>query len=112
VASDDLLRAVSIMLQDAIRENGNPGDFLGHLTVDDFVIITSPPSQALLKERIRKRLEQSFDYFYRDQDRASAAVRKQRLAVVIKELSAGKITFKDLDGFKMEIERMYRPGVS
>jgi DNA-binding response OmpR family regulator len=112
VASDDLLRAVSIMLQDALRENGNPGDFLGHLTSADFVIITQPVSQQLLKERIRKRLEQSFDYFYRDQDRSSAAIRKQRLAVKVKDLPAGKLTFKDLDGFKMEVERMYRPGVS
>ncbi len=112
VASDDLLRAVSIMLQDAIRENGNPTDFLGHLTVADFVIITQPVSQPLLKERIRKRLEQSFDYFYRDQDRTSAVTRKQRLAVEIKELAAGKMSFKDLDGFKMEIERMYRPGAA
>ena len=110
VASDDLLRAVSIMLQDAVRENGNTGDFLGHLTISDFVIITLPASQQLLKDRIRKRLEQSFDYFYRDQDRASAVIRKQRLTVEIKELAAGKIAIKDLEGFKMEVERMYRPG--
>lgn len=112
VASDDLLRAVSIMLQDAIRENGSPGDFLGQLTLSDFMITTQPASQPHLKERIHKRLEQSFDYFYRDQDRASAAVLKQRLAVEIKELSAGKKRFKDLDGIKMEVERMYRPGAS
>jgi len=112
VASDDLLRAVSIMLQDAIRENGNPGDFLGQLTPSDFMITTLPASQPQLKDRIHRRLEQSFDYFYRDQDRASAAVLKQRLAVEIKELSAGKKRFKDLDGIKMEVERMYRPGAS
>jgi DNA-binding response OmpR family regulator len=112
VASDDLLRAVSIMLQDAIRENGNPADFLGHLTTSDFVIITLPVSTQLLKERIRKRLDQSFDYFYRDQDRTSPVIRKQRLAVKVKELTASKMVVTDLDGFKMEVERLYRPGGS
>lgn len=112
VASDDLLRAISIMLQDAIRENGSPSDFLGHLTPSDFVIVTQPVSTQLLKERIRKRLDQSFDYFYRDQDRASTAIRKQRLAVKVKELPASKMAATDLDGFKMVVERLYRPGGS
>jgi DNA-binding response OmpR family regulator len=110
VASDDLLRAVSIMLQNSLREVGNPGDFLGHLTASDFIIITQPVSLLALKEHTSKRLEQSFDYFYRDQDRSSDAVRKRRLAVETHEMVAGKVAVTDLEHFKMEVERLFRPG--
>jgi DNA-binding response OmpR family regulator len=107
VASDDLLRAVSIMLQDSLREAGHPGDFIGHLSTSDFLIVTHPAAQPL-REHIYKRLEQSFDYFYRDQDRASENVRKQRLMVEINELTASKVAVTDLERFKMEVERLYR----
>jgi hypothetical protein len=36
VASDDLLRAVAIMIRDAVRDLGSNSDFLGHLSASDF----------------------------------------------------------------------------
>ena len=109
VASDDFLRATSIMLQDTLRENGGLGDFLGHLTATDYLILTQPERLGLLKERMRKRLENSFDYFYRDQDRGTPASELARLAVEMSELSATQVKATDLDSFKLEIERLYRP---
>jgi PleD family two-component response regulator len=110
VASDDLLRAVSIMLQDTLRESGAPGDFLGHFNPAEFIILTQPSNLAALKERAHRRLDQSFDYFYRDQDRGSEAVRKQRLAVEAFELTPARMNITDLEQFKMEVERLCRPG--
>jgi DNA-binding response OmpR family regulator len=109
VASDDLLRAVSIMLQDSLREIGSRGDFIGHLSTSDYLIVTQTANQMPLKEHIFKRLEQSFDYFYRDQDRTSEAVHKQRLTVDIYQLTANNVAVTDLERFKMEVERLYRP---
>jgi DNA-binding response OmpR family regulator len=109
VASDDLLRAVSIMLQDSLREFGSRGDFIGHLSSSDYLIVTQVINQLPLKEHIFKRLEQSFDYFYRDQDRTSEAVHKQRLTVDIYQLTANNVAVTDLERFKMEVERLYRP---
>jgi DNA-binding response OmpR family regulator len=109
VASDDLLRAVSIMLQDSLREIGSRGDFIGHLSTSDYLIVTQTANQLPLKEHIFKRLEQSFDYFYRDQDRTSEAVHKQRLMVDIYQLTANNVAVTDLERFKMEVERLYRP---
>jgi DNA-binding response OmpR family regulator len=109
VASDDLLRAIAIMLQDTLRETGSHGNFLGHLSLSDFLMVTQSDNLPALKERVHKRLEQSFDYFYSDQDRGSEKVRKQRLAVETHELSAPQVAVTDLERFKMEIERLYRP---
>lgn len=92
VATDDLLRAVSLMIRDALRDLGTGEEFVGHLTNSDFVIITRPVQAAAMKERINKRLEQSFDYFYSDQDRELGTFRNRRLALTINEVvpSAGK----------------------
>ena len=92
VATDDLLRAVSLMIRDALRDLGTGEEFVGHLTNSDFVIITRPVQAAALKDRINKRLEQSFDYFYSDQDREMGTFRNRRLALTINEVvpSTGK----------------------
>ncbi|MBN1372130.1 MAG: response regulator [Anaerolineaceae bacterium] len=92
VATDDLLRAVSLMIRDALRDLGTGEEFVGHITNSDFVIITRPTQAAALKDRINKRLEQSFDYFYSDQDREMGTFRNRRLALTINEVvpSAGK----------------------
>jgi PleD family two-component response regulator len=105
VASDDLLRAVAIMVRDAVRDLGASSDFLGHLTGSDFLILTSAQHVAPLRDRIRKRLEQSFDYFYSDQDREMGTFRDNRLQVQIKEVFLNMIQQSDLQHLKSELEQ-------
>jgi DNA-binding response OmpR family regulator len=69
VASDDLLRATTLMLQDTLQEFETPDSFIGHLTSTDFLVILSERKVTQIRQRILKRLKQSFEYFYRDQDR-------------------------------------------
>lgn len=105
VASDDLLRAISLMVRDTVRDNGTPDDFVGHLTASDFLIITRSQSTATLRDRIRKRLEQSFDYFYSDQDRELGTFRNKQLGISINEVSAGALQQRDLPHLKAELEQ-------
>jgi len=105
VASDDLLRAVSIMIRDAVRDIGSASDFLGHLSANDFLILTSSHNANAIRERIRKRLEQSFDYFYSDQDRDLGTFRDNRLQVLIKEVLLSKIQQSELHHLKSELEQ-------
>jgi DNA-binding response OmpR family regulator len=86
VASDDLLRAIGLMLHDLLGEMSPSGFFLGHLTQTDFVVIARLESRALFSERAKKRLEQSFEYFYRDQDRSRGVFREQGLTIAVQEL--------------------------
>lgn len=85
VASDDLLRALGLMLQDLIGEMSKADFFIGHLTQTDFVVIARLESRTAFLERAHKRLEQSFDYFYRDQDRERGLFREKGLQVRIRE---------------------------
>ncbi len=81
VASDDVLRAVSLMIHNAMREANSTNAFLGHLSATDFLLILSASSLPSLSERIVSRLEQSLDYFYPIRDRDQAVNWSDRLAI-------------------------------
>ena len=85
VASDDVLRAISLMIHNTIRETGSTDDFIGHISPTDFVVVVSPDTMPPFQERIRSRLEQSLDYFYPIKDRENASQRSDRLAIQINE---------------------------
>lgn len=90
VAADDVLRAVALMIKNAVREHGTPDDFIAHMAADDFVVITQPDKIQAIKERIINRLEQSRDYFYplqQDTDATRQAQTDYPLRVV-----AGSVT--------------------
>jgi GGDEF domain-containing protein len=71
VAKDDVLRAISLILNNAMRESGYVEDgFVGHLTPTDFVMILPQHALAFMQDRIRSKLEQSLDFFYPMGDRA------------------------------------------
>jgi DNA-binding response OmpR family regulator len=105
VASDDVLRAVSLMVHNALKEIGNQEDFLGHLASNEFVLITVPDKVANLQERIRSRLEQSLDYFYPIKDREQPAARGKRLVFRMGVLHADDGVFNSLDELKLALVR-------
>ncbi|TVR22937.1 MAG: response regulator [Anaerolineaceae bacterium] len=76
VAADDVLRAVTLMIRNAVREHGTPDDYIGHLGPEDFIIMTQADNVEAIRERIQRRVEQSREYFYplKDRDRAREAM--------------------------------------
>jgi DNA-binding response OmpR family regulator len=109
VAADDLLRAVAIMIRDAVRDLGGADSFIGHLATADFVVVTRQANATALKERIRKRLEQSFTYFYNNQLREEGGFTETPLAVQVYELSHKTSEVHDLPQLKAELEYFLRP---
>lgn len=105
VASDDVLRAVSLMIFNAKKEIGSEGDFLGHLEATEFVLITGPDRALTLQERIRSRLEISLDYFYPIKEREQMSVRTKRLEFKIGMLQAGEKEYTSLDDLKATLLR-------
>ncbi|MEA4909047.1 MAG: response regulator transcription factor, partial [Anaerolineaceae bacterium] len=95
VASDDLLRAIALITEGVLSESGTADDFLGHLTPTDFIIATRSESVVEWKERLYQRLEQSVDYFYRDQDRVNSQYQEQRLTIQIQLLDKPLSSFQD-----------------
>ncbi len=92
VAADDVLRAVTLMVRNAVREYGDENDFVGHLGPENFIIITSPDNVEDIRERIERRISQSREYFYplKDRDRAQKAMEENHL-----RLTSASITQAD-----------------
>jgi len=106
VASDDVLRAISLMIVNTMREVSRPEDFLGHISGTDFILVLPPTSLLALSEKLRVRLEQSVEYFYPIKDREQMITSLNRLGVKLAELSTVKGNFTGVDQVKTELVRL------
>ncbi|MEW6029973.1 MAG: response regulator [Chloroflexota bacterium] len=106
VASDDVLRAVSMMIQNALRETEGGDDFLGHIGTSEFVMVLDPSRAVEMEPRVRGRLEQSVDYFYPIKDREQARKDPKRLAVKTASMALKPGNLDAVDKLKMELLRL------
>jgi PleD family two-component response regulator len=103
VASDDVLRAISLMIHNTIKESNSADDFIGHISPTDFVVVVVPAHLPAFQERIRARLEQSLDYFYPIKDREEAAKRADRLSIEIAEIPSVYGRFSSVEQLKKDL---------
>ncbi|RMF79555.1 MAG: response regulator [Chloroflexi bacterium] len=106
VAADDVLRAVALMMKNAVRQYGSEGDFIGHFnTPYNFVIITKPDDVAQIKERIQNRIEQSREYFYplRDTSKAQEAMKAGHLKLNTATIDHSMGPYEDLDALTNQL---------
>jgi len=106
VAGDDLLRAVSLMMRDTVIQMGGEEDFFGHLTPSTFVIVTRENQVHAISERIRRQLEQSFDYFYSDQHREKGLFADHPLSIELHTLKPSALQ-THLEGLKAALQQFY-----
>jgi PleD family two-component response regulator len=64
VASDEVLRAVALMVRNAVREYGNEDDLIAHLTPESLVVLTSADRITSVRERVETRIRSSIEHFY------------------------------------------------
>ena len=102
VASDDVLRAVSLMINNAVRDIGAPDDFIGQYTPTDFLVVTSAAMLNDLNERIQSRLDQSLEYFYPLKDRGNDTG-PNRLKIVMTSTSFSQGPFSDIAKLKKKL---------
>lgn len=103
VASDDVLRAISLMIRNAVRDLGRASDFIGQIGPTEFVLFAQPSELPELRERIRTRLEQSLDYFYPLKDRIAAE--EKRLSLKIYQSLASEGPFHTVEALKTRLMR-------
>jgi PleD family two-component response regulator len=106
VASDDVLRAISLMVVNTMRETGLPEDFLGQLHGTDFILIASPANIKALSEKLGSRLDQSMEYFYPIKDREQVTGQKDFLKSKMAELVISAGQFSEPDQVKAELVRL------
>jgi diguanylate cyclase (GGDEF)-like protein len=72
VAGDDVLRAVGLILNNAVEEVGTLEDFVGHPGGASFIMITVPAKIEELRDKVVTRLMRAINYFYPIKDRELA----------------------------------------
>lgn len=110
VAADDVTRAVSLMLSNAMQENGAEEDFIGHTDTAVFVIVTDADRCEKLAERCRVRLEPSVQYFYpaMDRPRIDELAESERLSVEVVTLSFEDGEFKTLEDVGAALNQLFQ----
>lgn len=105
VASDDVLRAVSVMMTNAVREMGNEADFIGHLNDHDFIVVSTPDKIEEIRSRIEARLQHSMEYFYplKDRDNVSQLPETERLRLQLSILNKETVKTSGVDDFKTSV---------
>ena len=106
VSSDDVLRAISLMIINTMREVSRPEDFLGHINGTDFILVIPPSNLMVLSEKLRARLEQSVEYFYPIKDREKMTQSQNRLGVKLAEIPSLKGIFTEVNEVKIELMRL------
>ncbi len=77
IASDDLLRAVVIMLRDILNQHTNQQTFLGQLAEENFILMLPNHEPDVLLKRVQHSIKNAFDYFYNERYRESGRFEHQ-----------------------------------
>lgn len=101
IASDDVLRAFSLLIVNTLKESGIKEVFIGHLSPTDFIILNFPVSSSfVLTEKLNERLTQILDYFYPIKDRETAASTSDRLKVKTIHLESDNFRVTSIEDIK------------
>ncbi|MDX2163543.1 MAG: response regulator [bacterium] len=101
VAADELLRAVTLMIRNAVREFGNDDDFIGHLSAEEFLIVTTADRVGNIRNRVETRIRQSIEHFYRPKEREETDHQDfLKLYTGLVDHAHASAPFKDGDGIK------------
>jgi len=105
VAADDVLRAVTLMIRNAVREHGGADDYIGHIGAEDFIIVTQTGNVNEIRDRIQKRIEQSREYFYplKDREKAREAMEANHLRLNSGIVANTEGPFEDVDVLKKKL---------
>ncbi|TLN14021.1 response regulator [bacterium] len=106
VAADDLLRATARMLLETLRLHNVNDGFVGQFDRANFIILAPASDGAALTEKIRKHIEQSFSYFYSEEDRAKGRFDEKGLTLNIHQLQAAAFAQQGLLPLKAELGKL------
>ncbi|MCK4352384.1 EAL domain-containing protein [candidate division WOR-3 bacterium] len=66
---DELLKVTADVIIEATKKKGNPGDFIGHIGGDDFIVITTPEKINPVCANITERFDTLILNFYSEKER-------------------------------------------
>jgi DNA-binding response OmpR family regulator len=108
VAADDVLRAVALMIRNAVREHSSEDDFIGHLESEQFAVLTRPDAVEPIRNRLESRLQQSREYFYpvRDRQKVREDIEINHLQLISASVTAADGPFNSIDELMAALDNM------
>lgn len=103
VAADDVLRAISLMVSNTLKDLGTPSDFIGHLNQHTLLLVTKTGVYPTLKTKIKTRLEQAIDFFYPLKDRLEEKYSKSRLKIRFTAVQANDLMPAEVSQLKAQL---------
>ncbi|MCB9421425.1 MAG: response regulator [Ardenticatenaceae bacterium] len=109
VAADDVSRAVTLMVTNAVKEGGDENTFVGHTNAGDFIILTTSEQNKQIAERCLVRLQPAIQYFYPalERPRLHTLPESERLSVRVAHLSAQEHEFTDLESLFAALQAQF-----
>ena len=71
---DEAIRNLAHILVDAVQKHGSPGDFVGHIGGDDFVLLTRPEHGRTIAEAVVQAFDTAAPGMYDTEDRTRGFV--------------------------------------
>ena len=106
IASDDVIRAVGLMIRNAVRDLGNPEDFVGHQGSYQFLVVTDQAAMLPLEKRFNNRIVPSLEYFYPLKDRVDNLPQTEKLLNLrIKTLDSSYDSFSSLEQIDQKLKK-------
>ncbi len=102
VASDDVARAVSLMLSKTVKDGDEDKNFIGHIDAADFLIITSATKASTLARKCEMRLKPSLPYFYPaiDREKMESRPEHEKLSFMVSSVSSDQGKISSLDDLR------------
>jgi len=100
VAGEEVLRFTGMLLNEVVDAHGTPEDFVGHISGDDFIVITRQALVGDLKERVVERFDANVGTHYDFKSRMQGYVVTQddegnEVQVPLMSLMIGTLTAED-----------------
>jgi len=105
VASDDVLRGVTLMMNNGLRELGTESDLIAHLDSHSFVVVTDADHAASIRERIEGRVRRSMDLFHPTGDSDTTKKQGAHLLLSVGQIASTDGNFDDIEKLKTELAR-------
>ena len=92
LATDDVIRAVGLILTQSLNQELNPNDFFGHFDYSEFLVLSSRAKVDKLAALCRAELRAAIPKFYpeKDQQHLSEQPKSEQLRIQVSVCEAGK----------------------
>ena len=110
VSADDVSRAVTLMIANAVKESGGEDDFIGQTDTGDFIVLTARDRAEAIADRCLMRLRPAVQYFYpaMERMRLDEIPASDKLNVRVASLTSNDGQFTTLQPLFAELDKRRR----